>query len=129
MCCEGECGWLLETLDWIDITGLNVRIHTVASQQTRTSYRWPGIRFWRKNHESVPSGASVVGNDTFNFVRIDGLSGESLSRPKSSRSDSPDGIVAAVGPRKMVFSTFAFAMLMKHERTSPKQSDAEYIAR
>lgn len=36
---------------------------TVASQHTRTSYRWPGFRFSRKNHESVPSGAAVVGNE------------------------------------------------------------------
>lgn len=46
-----------EGLSW-GIGGL-----TVASQHTRTSYRWPGFRFSRKNHESVPSGAAVVGNE------------------------------------------------------------------
>lgn len=45
------------------------RNHTVANQQMRTSYRCPGVRFSRKNHESVPSGTSAVGNDAFNWVR------------------------------------------------------------
>ena len=39
---------------------------TVASQHTRTSYRWPGLRFSRKNHDSVPDDALSVGNEAFN---------------------------------------------------------------
>lgn len=93
---------------------------TVASQHTRTSYRWPGFRFSRKNHESVPSGASVVGNEALRRVRTTGLCGERRSRPRSSRSGSSEGTVAGAGARKMVFSTFACATAVKSGSMSPR---------
>ena len=93
---------------------------TVASQHTRTSYRWPGFRFSRKNHESVPSGASVVGNEALRRVRTMGLCGERRSRPRSSRSGSSEGMVAGAGARKIVFSTFACATAVKSGSMSPR---------
>lgn len=87
----------------------NVQIDrlTVANQQTRTSYRCPGFKFSMKNHESVPSGKAVVGNEALSFVRITGVWGDNLSRPRSSNDGSSEGMVATAGARKMVFSTLA----------------------
>lgn len=61
----------------------------------------------------MPSGASVVGNDAFSRVRTTGFSGERRSRPRSSTSGWPDGMVVAGGAVKMVFSTFARVMVVK----------------
>ena len=80
---------------------------TIESQQTRTSYRCPGFRFSRKNHESEPWDAAVVGNEALSLVRTTEFWGESLSTPRSSRDGSLEGMVDAGGARKMVFSTFA----------------------
>lgn len=80
---------------------------TVANQQIRTSYRCPAFRFSRKNHESTPSGVSVLGNEALSRVRTTWFSGESRSRPRSSKPGSSEGSVAAGGARKIVFSTFA----------------------
>lgn len=80
---------------------------TVDSQQTRTSYRCPGFRFSRKNHDSEPWGVVVVGNEALSLVRTTGFCGDSLSTPRSSRDGSSEGIMAVSGARKMVFSTFA----------------------
>lgn len=65
------------------------------------------MRFSRKYHDSVPWGASSVGKDAFSWVRSLEFNGESLSSPRSSSPVSVGGIVAEVGPRKMVFSTLA----------------------
>lgn len=98
------------------------RVHglTVASQQTRTSYRWPGFRFSRKNHDFVPSGESVVGNEALSLVRTTGLCGDNLSSPRSSRAGCSEGIVAGAGARNMVFSTFACTTSEKSGRRSPR---------
>lgn len=88
----------------------------MASQQTRASYRWPGVRFSRKNHESVPEGADVDGNEALSRVRTTVLCGDSRSTPRSSGPGSLVGTFAAVGARKMVFSTFALAMPVRSGR-------------
>lgn len=101
-------------IDWMKI---GKRGHTVASQHTRTSYRCPGLRFSRKNHDSVPSGAKAVGNEALSWVRTIGSSGESRSTPRSSMSGPLDGIVVEGGAMKMAFSTFAVARVVNSARS------------
>lgn len=58
----------------------------------------------------MPTGTSWDGNEALSWVRTTGLSGDSRSRPRSSRSDSSDGIVEAGGARNIVFSTLAWTI-------------------
>lgn len=102
--------------------------HTVATQQTLTSYRCPGTNPSSRNHDSVPlplllpsvlasASGSVSGKEAFSFVRNIGVGGERRSRPRSERSglngfveeDKEGESGGGGGPRKMVFSTLALA--------------------
>lgn len=62
----------------------------------------------------------VIGNEAFSRVRTAGLCGDRRSRPRSSRSGSPDGMVAGAGAKNMVFSTFACATAAKSGSKSPR---------
>lgn len=102
--------------------------HTVAAQQTLTSYRCPGTNPSSRNHDSVPlplppalasrpAPTSVSGKEAFNFVRRIGVGGDKRSRSRSERSglngfveeDREGESGGGGGPRKMVFSTLALA--------------------
>lgn len=90
--------------------------HTVANQQTLTSYLTPGNKSSSRNHDSSPApspppalGPCTVdstGNDAFNPVRRSGFSGPNVSRPRSS---SAGGCAGGGGATKIVFSTLATA--------------------
>lgn len=80
------------------------------------------MRFSRKYHDSVPSGFLLVGKDAFNCVRRIGLSGDSLSRPRSSIPVS-EGMGMEEGARKMVFSTLASASQRDDRKSKRKKID------
>ena len=95
----------------------------MAGQHTLTSYRCPGFRPWRKNHDWAPCGASCVGNDAFSKVRRVGESEDNRSRPRSSKAGLSRGTGFGGGAIKMIFSTFARAEISsRKEKSRTKKS-------
>ena len=107
--------------------GTRVSRLTVASQHTRTSYRWPGVRSTRRNQELTPRGAFSDGNDASRCFLIDGVDGESASRSAISISGDGDcdGCEESVGgATKIVFSTLASDNCTSAERSKRRSNMA-----
>jgi len=82
--------------------------HTVAAQQTLTSYLLPVSNPFNRNHVTAPRGCVALGKMAGSFVRRVPCSGvKAGSVLSSSREASSGEATEAAGARKMVFSVLA----------------------